>query len=120
MEHDWKSIIGQRLKHARDLRKLTQQRLADKTDYLSPTRISNYEQGIREPDREEIAILAQALEVPALWLGAYDLLMPPDERALYHKYWGTDDRGRWQIHNIADAQPATDAGDWNPDVNQSA
>lgn len=42
------------------------------------------------------------------------MLMPPDEQALWYKYWGTDKRGRLQIHSVADSQPAPEAGPFDP------
>lgn len=111
-EEELKQEIGRRIVRARDHRGMSQKELAEATGWIGVTRLSNYENGIRLPDRYAVNALAGVLSCPAIWLGAYDLMMPPDERALWYKYWSTDKRGRDTIQSNAGNQPATDAGPW--------
>lgn len=60
---------GQRIRAAREQRGLTLEKLARKTGHvLTASRISNYEQGLREPSVDVANQLAIALDVPAAWL----------------------------------------------------
>lgn len=65
-----KNLIGVRIRAARKSKKLTLKALAHKTKSLSPSRISNYEQGLRTPGPDEARELGSALgESPAYLLG---------------------------------------------------
>lgn len=63
-----KEKIGQRIYEARKAKGLTRQSLADLTDDLKPSRINNWERGIRTPGPEEIKQLAKALELSPAFL----------------------------------------------------
>lgn len=56
--------FGQRLVKARKQMKLSQEALAEKLQWPSYTRISNYENGTREPALGDIVRLAHILQVP--------------------------------------------------------
>lgn len=58
-----KEKIGDRIFQERKSKGLTRKALADLTDDLKPSRINNWERGIRTPGPEEIKQLAQALNV---------------------------------------------------------
>lgn len=76
---------------------------------MASSRVSNYEQGTREPSMEDIIALSAALRCsPADLLGLVtDQRLTDDETALLLAYRSTDDRGRETIRQIADAQPAS-------------
>jgi transcriptional regulator with XRE-family HTH domain len=64
-----KKDIGLRIKAARKAVGLNLQQLSDLTGgQLLPARISNFEQGLREPDAQTIVILASKLEVTPCFL----------------------------------------------------
>lgn len=63
-----KEEIGQRIYQARKAKGLTRQSLADLTDDLKPSRINNWERGIRTPGPEEIKQLAKVLDLPPAFL----------------------------------------------------
>lgn len=63
-----KAEIGKRLRAAREGQKLTLKELAAKTRSLSPSRISNYEQGTRSPGRDEATELGRALGLSAAYI----------------------------------------------------
>ena len=65
---DIKKEIGQRIHEARKGKGLTRKALADLTDDLKPSRISNWEYGIRTPGPEEVKQLSKALEVSPAFL----------------------------------------------------
>jgi SOS-response transcriptional repressor LexA len=68
-----KEKIGLRIYEARKAKGLTRQSLADLTDDLKPSRINNWERGIRTPGPEEIKQLAKALECsPAFLMCLFD------------------------------------------------
>ncbi|RUR14245.1 LexA family transcriptional regulator [Legionella sp. km772] len=58
-----KEKIGERIFQERQSKGLTRKALAELTDDLKPSRINNWERGIRTPGPEEIKQLADALEV---------------------------------------------------------
>lgn len=58
-----KEKIGERIFQERQAKGLTRKALAELTDDLKPSRINNWERGIRTPGPEEIKQLAEALEV---------------------------------------------------------
>lgn len=62
------STIGKRLKYARKFRGLKQDELADRCGWKYQSRITAYERDAREPGADEIAQLAQALEISRAWL----------------------------------------------------
>jgi transcriptional regulator with XRE-family HTH domain len=74
---------------------------------ITPTRIANYEQGVRTLRVEMAPYIARALGVtPSYLYGFEDAAQSPEELALLNKYRMTDDRGRKVIHGVADNQPA--------------
>ncbi|HFS5637835.1 TPA: LexA family protein [Legionella bozemanae] len=58
-----KEKIGERIFQERQAKGLTRKALAELTDDLKPSRINNWERGLRTPGPEEIKQLAEALEV---------------------------------------------------------
>ncbi|VEB33683.1 S24 family peptidase [Legionella cherrii] len=58
-----KEKIGERIFQERQAKGLTRKALAELTDDLKPSRINNWERGIRTPGPEEIKQLAEALDV---------------------------------------------------------
>ncbi|HHF7368197.1 TPA: S24 family peptidase [Legionella bozemanae] len=58
-----KEKIGERIFQERQAKRLTRKALAELTDDLKPSRINNWERGIRTPGPEEIKQLAEALDV---------------------------------------------------------
>ncbi|WP_010655126.1 LexA family protein [Fluoribacter dumoffii] len=58
-----KEKIGERIFQERQSKGLTRKALAELTDDLKPSRINNWERGIRTPGPEEIKQLAEALDV---------------------------------------------------------
>lgn len=69
---------GQRIREAREEKKLTQSQLADLCGWSGQSRVVNYEQGTREPSRLDYIKLAKALGTsPAhLQFGATQVHMP--------------------------------------------
>lgn len=58
-----KEKIGERIFQERQAKGLTRKALAELTDDLKPSRINNWERGIRTPGPEEIKQLAEVLDV---------------------------------------------------------
>ncbi len=58
-----KEKIGQRILEARKHKELTRKALAELTDDLKPSRIANWESGLRTPGPSEVKQLAEALDV---------------------------------------------------------
>ena len=54
------SVLGQNVRHRREARDLTQEKLAEKAG-LDPTYISGIERGLRNPGIKNVARLAKAL-----------------------------------------------------------
>ena len=65
---DIKKEIGQRIYEARKGKGLTRKALAELTDDLKPSRISNWEYGMRTPGPEEVKQLSKALDVSPAFL----------------------------------------------------
>ena len=63
-----KEEIGRRIFKERKAKDLTRKALAELTDDLKPSRISNWERGIRTPGPEEIKQLAKALDISPAFL----------------------------------------------------
>ncbi|MDP3559661.1 MAG: XRE family transcriptional regulator [Legionellaceae bacterium] len=63
-----KEEIGLRIREQRKAKGLTRKALAELTDDLKPSRINNWERGIRTPGPEEIKQLARILEVSPAFL----------------------------------------------------
>lgn len=63
-----KQEIGKRISEARKAKKLTRKALSALTEDLKPSRINNWERGIRTPGPEEIKQLAAALNMPPAYL----------------------------------------------------
>jgi transcriptional regulator with XRE-family HTH domain len=99
--------IGQRLKSARQAQSFSLSELAGRTKTLSKSRISNYEQGIRRMGIEEAQELSEALDgVTPAYLLCLDDASPlsADEWQLIQRYRRTDERGRFLIQQVADAE----------------
>ena len=108
--------IGQRLRAARQEQKLSLADLSSRTNSLSKSRISNYEQGIRRMGLEEAQELAIALgTVTPTYLLCLDDKDPlsPRERELIECFRRTDERGRETIMKLAMAE--TDLGERSAD-----
>lgn len=93
---NWKKKIGERIKAARNAKtpRWTLAKLSEETGHaLSPSRISNYEQGTRLCTAPDAAILAKALDVSASHLQCLDERaaegedMTPEQQRLL-KSWG--------------------------------
>lgn len=63
-----KEQIGLRILEGRKAKGLTRKALAELTDDLKPSRINNWERGIRTPGPEEIKQLAKALDLSPAYL----------------------------------------------------
>jgi transcriptional regulator with XRE-family HTH domain len=61
------NIFAERLRTARELRKLSQSELAEKTD-LQPSAISHFETGRRSPSFQNLKVLSDALKVTTDYL----------------------------------------------------
>lgn len=96
--------IGQRLRAARHEQKLSLSDLSGRTNSLSKSRISNYEQGIRRMGLEEAHELSVALgTVTPTYLLCLDDRGPlsSEEIELVDYFRGTDERGRITILAVA-------------------
>jgi transcriptional regulator with XRE-family HTH domain len=105
--------IGQRLRAARQEQKLSLSDLSARTNSLSKSRISNYEQGIRRMGLEEAQELAIALgTVTPTYLLCLDDTDPLSvrERQLVELFRGTDERGRETILRSAAAEKELGCG----------
>lgn len=63
-----KEKIGERIFQERQAKGLTRKALAELTDDLKPSRINNWERGLRTPGPEEIKQLAEALDIAPAYL----------------------------------------------------
>lgn len=63
--------INERIAEARKAKGVSQKELATKTG-LSSSAISAYEQGTRNPTKENYQVMAKILDVPLLWLMGLD------------------------------------------------
>jgi transcriptional regulator with XRE-family HTH domain len=100
--------IGQRLRSARHEQKLSLADLSARTNSLSKSRISNYEQGIRRMGLEEAHELSVALgTVTPTYLLCLDDRGPfsDPELELIDHFRRTDDRGRETVLAVAQSQP---------------
>jgi transcriptional regulator with XRE-family HTH domain len=71
---NWKKEIGKRVRKARTDKGWTLGKLSEETSHvLSPSRISNYEQGLRLLKAPDATILAKALGVTASHLQCLDI-----------------------------------------------
>lgn len=99
--------IGQRLRAARHGQKLSLAQLSARTNGLSKSRISNYEQGLRRMGIEEAIELSQALGgvTPAYLLCIEgDSALDAEEWQLINGFRSTDERGRRTILSVIEAQ----------------
>jgi transcriptional regulator with XRE-family HTH domain len=99
--------IGQRLRAARQDQKLSLSELSGRTESLSKSRISNYEQGIRRMGLEEAQELAVALgTVTPTYLLCLDDKDPLSarERELVEYFRQADERGKATITKVASDQ----------------
>jgi len=112
--------IGMRLREARQAQKLSLSRLAGRTNSLSKSRISNYEQGIRRMGLEEARELSMALgTVSATYLLCLDENGPLSgaESELLEHYRHADQRGKDTICRVAEAQSLYASGAQSKDDN---
>ncbi|WP_043796342.1 helix-turn-helix domain-containing protein [Allochromatium vinosum] len=103
--------IGQRLRSARHEQKLSLADLSARTNSLSKSRISNYEQGIRRMGLEEAHELSVALgTVTPTYLLCLDDRGPLSDRELelIDHFRRTDERGRETLLSLARSQPDHD------------
>lgn len=118
--------IGQRLRSARHEQKLSLADLSARTQSLSKSRISNYEQGIRRMGLEEAHELSVALgTVTPTYLLCLDDRGPLSDRELelIDHFRRTDERGRDTLLKLAQSQPdhdpTEDAGSESEPLEQS-
>lgn len=87
--------IGKRIQTERDARQMTLNALSALTGgILSASRISNYEQGLREPKTREIRILSAALGCSPAHLLLFDEDMTRDEIDLLRNYRALPEKDR--------------------------
>jgi transcriptional regulator with XRE-family HTH domain len=99
--------IGQRLRAARNAHGYSLADLAARTNSLSKSRISNYEQGIRRMGIEEAEELSNALDgLTPTYLLCLDDKSPlsQDEWILVENFRKTDKRGRDTILRVVEIQ----------------
>lgn len=65
------SVIGERLRKARERKKLKQTQVKDRTGINNKT-LSGYENGVSEPDSETLKVLAELYEVSIDWIHGRD------------------------------------------------
>jgi transcriptional regulator with XRE-family HTH domain len=98
---DYKKVIGERIRKARDARGWSQAELARETgDLLSDTRIGNYEVGFRMPGPSEVVILGHALGVKPSYLMALDdsqVQISPQEEALIRNWRTLSEKERMEV-----------------------
>ncbi|WP_295436333.1 helix-turn-helix transcriptional regulator [uncultured Thiodictyon sp.] len=103
--------IGARLRAARQTAGWTLSQLAERTNTLSKSRISNYEQGLRRLGIEAARELAAALGTVSAGslLGLDDASnLGAEELDLIKSYRATDARGRALLRTIAGLLPVVD------------
>lgn len=92
--------VGSRIKHARELRRLSQAQLAQKLGVTKQT-ISNYENGVRTPDFEMLDTLSCVLDVSMAYLvGAIEeprYYPKPNEDEPYTDPLASDDDELWTL-----------------------
>lgn len=114
--------IGQRLRLARQQQKLSLADLSARTQSLSKSRISNYEQGIRRMGLEEAHELSVALgTVTPTYLLCLDDRGPLSEQELelVDHFRRTDERGRETLLQLARLQPNHDPAEDVPSESRS-
>lgn len=101
---DWKRESGRRLKVSRETLGLTLDQLSRRVKGISPSRISNYEQGTRLMRQQEAVALGVALGVSAAYLMCIDepTLLPTEHKHLLDLYNKSDMRGRRIIEQVAE------------------
>ena len=72
---DFQLAFGRHVRYLRDLRKLTQEEVADRAG-IHVTYLSGIERGRRNPSLKNIHAVAQALEVPVGDLFGFELSQP--------------------------------------------
>jgi transcriptional regulator with XRE-family HTH domain len=76
------NIFAERLRTARELRKLSQSELAEKAD-LQPSAVSHFETGRRSPSFQNLKVLAETLKVTTDYLiGRTDALNMSDAASI--------------------------------------
>lgn len=100
--------IGDRIKQARQSIGVSQPKLAELCGWDSQSRISQYENGKREPVLEDIRRLSKATGVSFGWLATgendSDGTLSQEEQALIDNYRHSDERGQKMIRGIAATQ----------------
>lgn len=113
LDMDTKSESGKRIKAAREGLELTLKDVCDRTNgLLTPTRLSNWEHGLRMISVDEAKRLAPILETTASYLLTIED-EPGDKRlqTLVTTYKMLDERGRDTVHRVAEAQLPYDLSD---------
>jgi len=99
--------IGQRLRAARNAHGYSLAELAARTNSLSKSRISNYEQGIRRMGLEEAAELSNALDgLTPTYLLCLDERSPltKTEWKMIEAFRNSDERGKDTILRVCEVQ----------------
>lgn len=97
-----KTKIGRRITEARNKAGYTIKQLAAKTVDLSPSRISNWEQGTRKPGPAEVKQLAVLLNVSPAYL-----LCLVDDDSISHEYSGSTISRALPLLNFSDVNTIT-------------
>jgi transcriptional regulator with XRE-family HTH domain len=107
----FKERLSERLRKARIAAGESQSSAAHKLSErigkpVEPSRIGNYEQGIRLPDPVTVLNLSEIYRTkPSYIYGFEDAPINPEEETLLKKYRQTDERGKRAIQSLAESQP---------------
>ena len=115
---DYKKESGRRLASARGNKRWTLRELSEQLNgLLSPSRLSNYEQGLRKLSQREALALSRVLHVPASYLLCIDVTeeeMTPQEQELLRNFRALPERERndyargLEVIALAYKEPAPD------------
>lgn len=103
------TTIGERIKIAREQKKLSQNELADAMGIKSSSGvISNWERDLNKPDAEKIVKLCEVLNISPSYLldyyGKSEFQTTLSEQLLLKKYRNLDNYGKKAINNLIDVE----------------
>ncbi|BBL74153.1 helix-turn-helix domain-containing protein [Methylomagnum ishizawai] len=103
---DETTIIGLRLKAARDAKNWTLQEVCDRVPGLKPSTLNGYELGKSEAKVSTYKRLAKVLEVSEAYvLNCDEDLLNERERQIIQAFRQTNEQGKRTIWNVAESQP---------------